>query len=237
MTWPQDWQTNVLFLLRWGHLLAGITWIGLLYFFNLVNVPFMKAIEAPIKGKVTIQLMPRALWWFRHAAWVTVLVGFIYYGFIIVPGDPAGNTHAVVVHWLLISILAWVAVWGILTPLKGAMNKGPVVGFLIAIVALVHACLIVHLNGGPGHSSRSVSIGIGGGYGLIMMLNVWGIIWRNQKKILAWTGDNVAKGTAMPPEAANLARQAFLASRTNTWLSLPMLFFMGTASHYAIFGS
>jgi len=68
-------------------------------------------------------------------------------------------------------------------------------------------------------------------------MNVWGIIWRNQKKILAWTGDNVAKGTAMPPEAANLARQAFLASRTNTWLSLPMLFFMGTASHYAIFGS
>jgi hypothetical protein len=41
MTWPQDWQTNVLFLLRWGHLLAGITWIGLLYFFNLVNVNFM----------------------------------------------------------------------------------------------------------------------------------------------------------------------------------------------------
>ncbi len=232
-----DTQATLEIVLRWFHFLAGITWIGLLYFFNLVNVPFMKALEAPIKGKVTIQLMPRALWWFRHAAWVTVLVGFIYWAFIIVPGDPAGNTHYVVLSWIVVSVLAWCAVWAILTPLKGALNKGPVLGVLIAIVAAVHACLIVHLDGGPGHSSRAVSIGIGGGYGLIMMMNVWGIIWRNQKKILAWTGDNVAKGTAMPPEAANLARQAFLASRTNAWLSLPMLFFMGTASHYAIFGS
>jgi uncharacterized membrane protein len=232
-----DAQATLEIVLRWIHFLAGITWIGLLYFFNLVNVPFMKALEAPIKGKVTILLMPRALWWFRHAAWVTVLVGFIYWAFIIVPGDPAGNTHHVVVVWLLVSVLAWFAVWAILTPLKGALNKGPVVGVLIAIVAAVHACLILHLTGGPGHSSRAVSIGIGGGYGLIMMLNVWGIIWRNQKKTLAWTADNVARGTAMPPETANLARQAFLASRTNAWLSVPMLFFMGTASHYAIFGS
>ena len=223
-------------LLRWVHLLAGITWIGLLYFFNLVNVPFMKAIEAPIKGKVTLQLMPRALWWFRHAAWVTVLVGFIYY-FIIVHGDPAGNTHAVVLILLVVSVLAWAVVNAILTPVKGALNKGPVVGVLIALVAIVHAALIVKLCGGDGHSSRAVSIGIGGGYGLIMMLNVWGIIWRNQKKILAWTGDNVARGTPMPPEAATLARRAFLASRTNAWLSVPMLFFMGAASHYPIFGA
>ncbi len=232
-----DARATLEILLRWAHLLAGITWIGLLYFFNLVNVPFMKAIEAPIKGKVTLQLMPRALWWFRHAAWVTVLVGFIYYAFIIVPGDPAGDTHRVVLIWLVVSVLAWAVVNAILTPVKGALNKGPVVGILIALVAIVHAALIVKLCGGDGHSSRSVSIGIGGGYGLIMMLNVWGIIWRNQKKILAWTGDNVARGTAMPPEAATLARRAFLASRTNTWLSVPMLFFMGAASHYAIFGA
>ena len=232
-----DARATLEILLRWVHLLAGITWIGLLYFFNLVNVPFMKAIEAPIKGKVTLQLMPRALWWFRHAAWVTVLVGFIYYAFIIVPGDPAGDTHRVVLVWLVVSVLAWAVVNAILTPVKGALNKGPVVGILIALVAIVHAALIVKLCGGDGHSSRSVSIGIGGGYGLIMMLNVWGIIWRNQKKILAWTGDNVARGTAVPPESATLARRAFLASRTNTWLSVPMLFFMGAASHYPIFGA
>src|SRR5215467_14553071 len=79
MTWPQDWQTNVLFLLRWGHFLAGITWIGLLYFFNLVNVNFMKGLDAPTKGKVVPNLMPKALFWFRWGAAVTVLVGLTYH--------------------------------------------------------------------------------------------------------------------------------------------------------------
>ncbi len=64
-------------ILRWTHFVAGITWIGLLYFFNLVNVNFMKSLDAPTKGKVVPQLMPRALWWFRHSAWVTVLAGLL----------------------------------------------------------------------------------------------------------------------------------------------------------------
>src|ERR1700686_141764 len=75
MTWPQDWQTNLLFLLRWGHLLAGITWIGLLYFFNLVNVNFMKELDAATKGKVVPNLMPKALYWFRWGAGWTVVGG------------------------------------------------------------------------------------------------------------------------------------------------------------------
>ena len=221
--------------LRWAHFVAGITWIGLLYFFNLVNVPFMKALDGPTKGKVVPVLMPKALWYFRHAAWVTVLVGFIYWAFMIVPGDPAGNAgvHRTVVVWLLVSALAWLAVYGILTPLKGALNKGPVLAVLIGVVALVQACLLIHLIGVEGHSARTLSIAVGGGFGLVMMLNVWGIIWRHQKKIIAWTADNAAKGTPVPPESAMLARRSFLASRTNTWLSLPMLFFMATASHGA----
>src|SRR5580765_5785549 len=83
MTWPQDWQTNVLFLLRWGHLLAGITWIGLLYFFNLVNVNFMKELDAASKGKVVPNLMPKVLWWFRWGFVFTVLFGFFFFN------DPA----------------------------------------------------------------------------------------------------------------------------------------------------
>jgi uncharacterized membrane protein len=231
-----DSQATLEIILRWFHLVAGITWIGLLYFFNLVNVPLMKALDGPTKGKVIPILMPKALWWFRHAAWVTVLVGFIYYAFVILPGDPAGGAHKIAIHWLIISCLAWGAVYAILSPVKGALNKGPVLALLIGLVAVIHAVLIVKLTGGEGHSSRAVSIGIGGGYGLIMMLNVWGIIWRCQKKIIAWTADNASRGTPMPPEAATLARRAFLASRTNAWLSLPMLFFMGAASHYPLFG-
>jgi uncharacterized membrane protein len=193
----------------------------------------MKSLDAPIKPKVTLNLMPAALWWFRHAAWVTVLVGFIYYAFVIVPGDPAGDTHRVVLIWLVVSAAAWLGVYGLL----GAVNKGPVLGLLVTVLLLVHGLLMVKLTGGEGHSSRAVSIAIGGGMGLMMMLNVWGVIWRNQKKILAWTADSAAKGAPMPAEAAGLARQAFLASRTNAWMSIPMLFFMGAASHYPLFGA
>jgi len=231
-----DSHATLEIVLRWVHFVAGITWIGLLYFFNLVNVPLMKALDGPTKGKVIPVLMPKALWWFRHAAWVTVLVGFIYYAFVILPGDPAGGAHHIALVWLVVSALAWGAVYAILKPVKGALNKGPVLAVLIGAVALAQACLLAHLTGGEGHSSRSISVGIGGGFGMIMLLNVWGIIWKNQKKIIAWTADNAARGTPMPPEAGTLARQAFLASRTNAWLSLPMLFFMGAASHYPMFG-
>jgi uncharacterized membrane protein len=228
-----DASTLLEVTLRWMHFVAGITWIGLLYFFNLVNVPLMKALDGPTKGKVIPILMPKALWWFRHAAWATVLVGWIYYAFLIVPGDPAGDTHHVVVVQLVVSLLAWAAIYALLSPLKGALNKGPVLAVIIGVVALVQAILIAKLTGGEGHSSRAVSIGVGGGMGIVMMLNVWGIIWRSQKKIIAWTAENAAKGTPIPPESAMLARRAFLASRTNAWLSLPMLFFMATASHGA----
>jgi len=71
--------------------------------------------------------------------------------------------------------------------------------------------------------------------GLIMLLNVWGIIWPNQKRIISWTAENADNGAAIPAESASLGRVAFLASRTNTWLSVPMLFFMGASSHFGGF--
>jgi uncharacterized membrane protein len=68
-----------------------------------------------------------------------------------------------------------------------------------------------------------------------MMLNVWGIVWRMQKKIIRWTSESVTKDTGMPPEAAKAARLSFLASRLSFWVSFIMLFFMGAASHYILF--
>src|SRR5947208_2925550 len=76
-----------------------------------------------------------------------------------------------------------------------------------------------------------LSIGIGGGFGIIMLMNVWGIIWRNNKRIIQGT-----LAGSPPANAAVLARQAFLASRTNFFLSVPMLFFMAASSHYTILG-
>lgn len=64
-------------LFRWTHFLAGITWIGLLYFFNLINAGFLKGLDAAQKGVVIPRLMPNALWWFRHGATVTVLAGLV----------------------------------------------------------------------------------------------------------------------------------------------------------------
>ena len=62
-------------IFRWTHFLAGITWIGLLYFFNLINAGFLKSLDAAQKGVVVPRLMPSALWWFRHGSTVTVLAG------------------------------------------------------------------------------------------------------------------------------------------------------------------
>ena len=72
--------------------------------------------------------------------------------------------------------------------------------------------------------------------GWMMMLNVWGVIWRIQKRIIIWTADNVANGTPIPDKAKPMARQAFLMSRANFVLSFPLLFLMGAASHYPMFG-
>ena len=154
-------------VIRWIHFLAGITWIGLLYFFNLVNVNFMKSLDAGTKGKVVPQLMPPALWWFRWGAVVTVLAG------------------------LLLVMRNW-----------------------------------------PGDGSWQLSIGIGGTLGIIMFLNVWLIIWPNQKRIIQMTAAAAAKQQSPPAEMAAMARKAYLAYRTNFYLSFPMLFFMAAASHY-----
>jgi uncharacterized membrane protein len=85
-------------ILRWFHFLAGITWVGLLYFFNLVNVPFMKTVDAPAKPNVFQNLTLPALNWFRWSALATVFIGFWYWGqFLVAPdaereGRSAGST-------------------------------------------------------------------------------------------------------------------------------------------------
>src|ERR1700682_6610317 len=80
-------------LMRWFHFIAGVTWIGLLYFFNLVNVPFQKGLDPDTKKKVNPELLGRALWYFRWGAVVTVLVGLAYFAmYILVPDIKNANT-------------------------------------------------------------------------------------------------------------------------------------------------
>src|SRR5262245_58636246 len=68
-----------LFMLRWLHFLAGITWIGILYYFNFVQTPFFAETEATIRTGAIQKLVPRALWWFRWGAMVTFLAGLLMY--------------------------------------------------------------------------------------------------------------------------------------------------------------
>jgi len=234
---PTDFDTNLQLILRSIHFLAGITWIGLLYFFNLVNVGVMKKLDAPTKGRVVPVLMPSALWWFRWGAVVTVLAGFIFWLLILMreppasPGSMLGQTLGI---WLGLVVGAWAIVFGLLR-VPAITKDGRILAVLVLILVALMGGGLVHLNTYEGASNRAISIGLGGGLGVIMMLNVWGVIWPAQKRIIAWTQANAEKGAAIPPDSAVLARRAFLASRTNAWLSIPMLILMAAASHYPMF--
>jgi uncharacterized membrane protein len=230
--------------LRWSHFVAGITWIGILYFFNLVNVNFMKSLDGPTKKVVIPALMPKALWYFRWGAVVTVLVGLMYYAMYILPAEaPAANLSrgewmGLLGIWLLVVLVTY-AVMFFLYRLPALTKDGRLLAVAIAVLMVVMTCLVLYVLGTKSNNcdstgncvylgNKTLSIGVGGGMGILMLLNVWGIIWPAQKRIIAAT----AAGTA--PDAA-LARRAFLASRTNAWLSLPMLFLMAQSHDYAFF--
>ena len=130
--------------------------------------------------------------------------------------------------------------WGLhyafLIPGKGIFDNGAFIGVVYAVVLVAAAWLFLSLNSHGWESNRLLAIGIGGGIGWVMLLNVWGVIWRIQKRLIQWTHDNAANGTPIPDKAKGMARQAFLVSRANAFLSIVMLFFMGAASHYPLFG-
>ena len=227
-------------LVRWIHFIAGITWIGLLYFFNLVSLPVMKSLEPDTRGRVYPALMRRAMLWFRWSAVVTVLAGFFYWGyFIVMPDAYNARLHGLetagrmtVVWFLLIWTLAFVVEMAILMAPVAILKKGVVFGAIVLVVVAIDGYVFLALNSHAWESSRLQAIGIGGGIGWFMLLNVWGVIWRIQKKLIAWTSDSAKNGTPMPEAAPNLARQALIVSRVNFILSFPMLLFMAAASHY-----
>jgi uncharacterized membrane protein len=234
-------------IFRWAHFVAGITWIGLLYFFNLVNVPVQKALDPETKKKVNPDLLSRALWYFRWGAVFTVLAGLAYFAMYILKGDVANantlgggrvNLWLVLIVWLIIPCVAFVIEFLIIKKVAAITKDGRIFA-VVVIVLIIGMCWAIlcyleyalTVNGESWASNKTFSIGLGGAMGVMMMLNVWGIIWPNNKRIIAATAGT---GPAAPPE---LARQAFLASRTNAWLSLPMLFFMATShGDWVIFG-
>jgi len=230
-----------LLILRWLHVIAGITWVGLLYFVNLVNIPFLNELDAATKTTVVPRLMPRALWWFRWSSVVTVLLGLAYWMHLVAldvhnanaAGEPASALTLTASFFLLWTLAFAVEMGALMSPAQG-LKSGPVLGLIVGIAVTAAAVLFLRFNQKGWESNPTLAIGIGGGLGWFMMFNVWGIIWRMQKKMIRWT-EAAARGGAMPPEAAKVARLVFLTSRVNFWLSFPMLFFMNAASHLILF--
>lgn len=236
VSFPQGALANEQMLLRWIHIVSGIIWIGLLYFFNLVGTPTLKQLDASVRGKVFPPMMTRAMWWFRWSALVTVLAGLRYFWQILAADARNAGDPALAWRWMGGWLLVWMVAFALLYPLqlpsKGILDNPWVRSMAIGIVVVAAACAALRLNSGPQSSNSHLSISVGGGLGLLLLLNAWGIVWRAQKRLIAWTRASAEQGTPMPAEAERLARWAFLASRVGFWLSFPMLFFMGAADHY-----
>ena len=156
-------------LFRYLHVLSGIMWIGLLWYFNFVQIPSMPNIpdeQKPAIGKV---IAPKALFWFRWAALVTIISGLI----------------------------------------------------VAYLQGYVHQAMILGIGSGD---PKSTAIGIGMWLGIIMAINVWFIIWPNQKKVLGIVD-------CAPEDKPKHLKTAVITSRVNTLLSLPMLLSMVVAQN------
>jgi len=107
------------FLLRWFHFLAGITWIGMLYYFNFVQTPFFGSeLGGTAKGAMTRGLVPNALWWFRWGAMFTFLTGWL----IVLTklghdGVPLGSGYmARILTGGILGTFMWANVWFVIWP-------------------------------------------------------------------------------------------------------------------------
>jgi uncharacterized membrane protein len=210
------------FLFRWIHVVAGIAWIGHLYFFNFVNAQLAKTYDADTKKKVVPELMPRALYWFRWGAmytWVSglVLAAFSYYmvNNMVPLGSSMSNGTATLIC-LVILVLAFF-IYDILWKAVKNETVGVVISYLLIVATLFGLSRFL--------IGRAVYIHIGAFLGTIMMMNVWMRIWPAQKKIIAGI-----KGTGAAPDASVVAL-AGLRSKHNTYMSVPLTFFM-ISNHY-----
>jgi uncharacterized membrane protein len=230
---PSDGASWEQIMLRWIHVTAAILWIGSLYFHILVVVPMLMKSELAMRGKMALAIMPKAAWIMRWSAVVVWLVGFRY--FMILAKTDALNAGDASLMWRWIGI--WAACWvGAFVIFMGGVESGKLPAaalvLLAAIVTIAAAWINLALVAGPMTSNKTLCISVGGGIGTIMFLAVWGIVWRCQKKLIAWTRAAVEHGAAMPPEFPMVQKKLAVVSAIGAVLTLPVIFFMTAASHF-----
>jgi uncharacterized membrane protein len=214
---------NLIF--RWIHVLAGVMWIGHLWFFNFVNAQVAKTYDADSKKKVVPELMPRALYWFRWGAAYTWISGLLLLGIVYMAGGAMGgemSSHASGTIGIVVAIVAFFVYDAIWKQLKNEM-AGAAVSFVVFAVVLF---AFSRFMGG-----RAVFIYAGSVLGTVMMMNVWMRIWPSQRQIIGGI-----KGTSPAPDAA-VPALAGLRSKHNTYMSVPLIFFMVSNHFPTAYGS
>lgn len=204
---------------RWIHILMGIMWIGLLYFFNFVNGPFAGTMDGDTKRKVIPELAPRALFWFRWGAawtWISglILLAIVFYHSKTLFDDPGTPWNAGV--WVMLAV-TFLGVFLYDALAKSGLGKNPKVFGIVAFVLVAIITLLMVKWAGFGW--RGFNIHIGAMLGTTMAFNVWSRIWPAQQKVITATKE----GT--PPDAS-LVALAGSRSRHNTYMSVPLLWTM-----------
>ena len=206
-------------LSRWMHILAGILWIGMLYFFNFVNGPFAGTLDGDTKKKVVPELMPRALFWFRWGAFWTWCTGVLmllivfYHGGLMFDADGTWTAGAIV---MVLTVFVAPFIYDALQ--KSALGKDPKTFGAVCFVLVSIVAALMALWGG--FSYRAYNIHLASMFGTIMAFNVWFRIWPAQRVII--------KGVKGDGPAADPALVAFAAgrSRHNTYMSVPLFWGM-----------
>jgi uncharacterized membrane protein len=211
-------------LFRWIHVLAGIMWIGHLYYFNFVNSQFEPTLDAESKKKVIPELRPRALYWFRWGAaftWVTgVLIALMvfYHGKIALEDPVAGWTIGAV-----LTILVTFTAFLLYDFLAKSAIKDPQQQFIAGIVFAAIFVFFAKIVGG--FSPRGYAIHLGALFGTTMAYNVWFRIWPAQQQIIT----AIKNGQAPDPALVALAGSR---SKHNTYMSVPLVFLMLNAHNF-----
>lgn len=214
-----DWK-GIIFdsLIRWIHVVAGILWIGMLYFFNFVNGPFAAKLDAETKRKVVPELMPRALFWFRWGAaftWVTgvLLLAVIFYHGQMLTRDQSKTFAPLSVVGVAL-VFAAPFIYDVLV--KVALKTLPAAFFGGLVLASGYVLFLAYA---ASYEFRAYSIHLGAMFGTIMAFNVWFRIWPAQRKIIT------AVKEGQPPDGA-LVSLAGTRSKHNTYMSVPLVLAM-----------